>query len=184
MQLLVKEQNHQAFEILYLRYKTPVFNYLCAQTSRAQAEDLMQDIFIKFVNKASDYRGESKVKTWVWTIARNSLIDYFRSGQHKFDLDAFSISGSTKEDEQTFDVASDDLSAEEKLIEKTDLKQIENCLAELTKEQKEILLLHTHSELSYKEISSQTNLSLGAVKSVLFRSKAKLTECFKRGGHL
>jgi RNA polymerase sigma-70 factor (ECF subfamily) len=184
MQLLVKKQNHEAFEILYLRYKSPVFNYLCSQISKAQAEDLLQDIFIKFVSKASDYRGEAKVKTWIWTIARNSLIDFFRSSQHKFEMQALAINGITQDDEPIFDLPSDDLSAEEQLIEKTDLKQIEHCLNELTKEQKEIVLLHTHSELSYKEISAQTQLSIGAVKSVLFRSKAKLAECFKRGGHL
>jgi RNA polymerase sigma-70 factor (ECF subfamily) len=99
-------------------------------------------------------------------------------------MQALAINGITQDDEPIFDLPSDDLSAEEQLIEKTDLKQIEHCLNELTKEQKEIVLLHTHSELSYKEISAQTQLSIGAVKSVLFRSKVKLAECFKRGGHL
>ena len=73
---------------------------------------------------------------------------------------------------------------EELLLKKVTLAQLKICVDELPDQQKEIVFLHIQSELSNQEIADLTSTGVGAVKSILFRSKEKLIECFKRGGHL
>lgn len=185
MKLIQVENNAYAFEILYERHKTSIFRYLTNQMGKAQAEELLQEIFIKLITYKDSFKFESKVKTWLWKITRNALIDYYRSAEHKTTLLTNSMNLEIdEEDVSTIDFESEDLGPEELMIEKTTLLQVETCLNELSAEHKEIVLLHTFSELSYREISEQMNLSLSAVKSLLFRAKIKLVDCFKNGGHL
>jgi RNA polymerase sigma-70 factor, ECF subfamily len=53
----------------------------------AQAEDLLQEVFMNVVRRAGDFRAESSVSTWLWTIARNKLIDHSRSRRPEVNLD-------------------------------------------------------------------------------------------------
>lgn len=73
--------------------------------------------------------------------------------------------------------------AEELLIKKSDEKGLRHCIEELSPNQKESLLLRIYSDLSYEEISRILELSVSAIKSLLVRSKEKLINCLKNGGH-
>lgn len=64
---------------LYRRYSSRLLGYFVRQrVTREQAEDLVQDVFVNMVRRSSDFRGEAKVTTWMWAIARNALIDHLR----------------------------------------------------------------------------------------------------------
>ena len=177
---LIQLDKQEAFSELYSRYKSPIYNYFCGLTGPVLADEFMQDTFIKVLTKRMTFRFESKVKTWIWTIAKNTLRDHWRSLDHKmknsFDP-LVTISG-----DEIYEAPLE--SAEIIILKKVNKQQLEDCINELPIDQKEVVYLHTHSELSNQEIADLSQISVGAVKSILFRSKEKLIDCFKRGGHL
>lgn len=177
---LIQSDKEVAFVELYSRYKSPLYNYFRGLLGSTLAEELMQETFIKVLNKRMTFRFESKVKTWVWIIAKNTLRDYWRSVDHKMKNSFDSLV--TEEGDEAFEAPLD--SVEEMILKKVNLQQLEDCINELPTDQKEVVFLHLQSELSNQEIAEINNISLGAVKSILFRSKNKLIDCFKRGGHL
>lgn len=180
MKLIQTDNNSDAFEELYRRYKTPIYSYLVYQTDVSIAEDLIQEIFIKVIKFKASFKYESKFKTWIWSITRNHLTDYYRSNDHKLKTSFDDIL--TEEGEECFETEIP--SQEELILEKTTKEQLKICLGALPAEYKEAVLLSVESELSNAEIAKMMGLSVGAVKSILFRAKEKLTRCFKLGGHL
>ena len=169
-----------AFSELYRRYKSPLYSYLYRLVSPQLAEELLQDVFLKVLQKRATFRFESKVKTWLWTVMKNTLRDHWRSVDHKM-INSFE----SLVNEDGSEIYQAPLSSNEELIlAKITQKQLEICVDELPHDQKEVVLLHLQSELSHQEIAELTQYSVAAIKSVLFRVKEKLIECFKRGGHL
>lgn len=175
---LIQQDKEGAFQELYRRYGTPIYNYFMRLIGPVIAEDLMQDTFIKVLSKRMTFRFESKVKTWIWIIAKNTLRDHWRSQEFKMKNSfetLFSDHG-----EEVLESPMD--SSEMMIMNKLTKEQLISCIDYLPAEQREVVLLHIHSELSNQEIAELTGFSLGAIKSILFRSKEKLIECFKRGG--
>lgn len=177
---LIQTNNQMAFNELYFRYKVPLYSYFYGLLNKAIAEELLQETFLKIVSKRDTFRFESQVKTWVWTVAKNTLRDHWRSVDHKMRNSFDQLS--SEEGEEIYSHQSD--SQEEEFLKKVTLAQLKICIEKLPDQQKEIIFLNIQSELSNQEIANLTNVGLGAVKSILFRSKEKLSECFKRGGHL
>ena len=177
---LVQADNHSAFTELYSRYKTPLFSYFSGLLNSTLAEELFQETFIKILNNRMNFRFESKLKTWIWTIARNTIRDYWRSLDHKMKNSFDSLV--SEEGEEVFEAQLD--STEQIILNKVTKNQLEDCINEFSADQKEIILLHIQSELTNQEIANLSHLKIGAIKSILFRSKEKLIDCFRRGGHL
>ncbi len=171
MRLLMEEKNHQAFEVLYLRHKDMVYSYLLKNSSKEIAEDLMQQIFIKVVDRSETFKFESKFKTWLWTIVRNSLIDYWRSVNHnqRNNFEEY-------DDENQIDENS---SIEEALTLKIEKKMLEDCINELPEKEKEIYLLYCYSEASAEEISKVAKVNSGKIKNALFRGREKIERCVR-----
>lgn len=73
---------------LYKAYRRPFLAYFQRNSIDAgQAEDLLQEVFINVVRRAADFRAEAMVSTWMWTIARNKLIDHTRGSRPELTLD-------------------------------------------------------------------------------------------------
>jgi RNA polymerase sigma factor (sigma-70 family) len=106
------------------------------------------------------------------------MIDFWRSKNHQIQKLNTVLDDQINEGHFLLD------SAEDEILKKVNSKQLEACISELPEEQRQIVYLHTYSELSHEEISQITDASIGAIKSTLFRVKEKLIECFKKGGHL
>ena len=168
----------QAFQELYQRYKSPLYTYFLRLSTADTAEELLQEVFIKIVQNKNSFQFKSTFKTWIWSIANHTMIDHWRSKNHQNNLVTTNLSEEISSD--LFELSSQ----EEQFLKKVTKRQLEECINELPLEQRQIVLLHTYSELSHDEISNITSVSVGAIKSTLFRAKDKLTECFRRGGHL
>lgn len=177
---LLQEEKMSAFEIIYDRYRTPLFSYLKRQAGDDVAEDLLQEIFIKVLNGKNHFAFKSSARTWIWTITRNALTDHYRSAgntQRKLEDDFLNEEG-----EEILPTMDD--SQEEMIWKKTTQRQLETCLEELSPHQKEAVLLQTQSELSYDEVATLMKTSSKAIKSLLSRARAALIDCFQRGGHV
>jgi len=80
---LIKANDISAFEELYDRYFNKIFNYLKAKSTTEVAEDLTQNCFIKVYEKSSTYKNNYPVSAWIYTVAKNLLMDEFRKSATK-----------------------------------------------------------------------------------------------------
>ena len=149
--------NHSGIEILISRHRTRVFTYILMNVKdRHLAEDLFQDTFIKVIStlRSGKYNDEGKFLPWVMRIAHNLTIDHFRKSkriptvENKDDFDIFN----------TIKVFDD--CVEDKIIMEQIHKDVKKLIYLLPDEQREVILLRHFSDMSFKEIAEQTNVSI------------------------
>lgn len=166
-----------AFEILLKRHKNKVFSYILYNIKDEQlANDIFQDTFIKVIRtlKKGRYNEEGKFLPWVNRIAHNLIIDYYRkSGKmptvdNNSDFDIFSMIGS------------DDPSVESVMVKQQVHKDIKKLIVLLPKDQKEVLIMRIFCDMSFKEISERTNVSintaLGRMRYALINLRKMIKE--------
>ena len=149
--------NESALSILIERHKQRIYSFIYSKVfDRDASEDIFQDTFIKVIRtlKNGKYNEEGKFLPWVMRIAHNLVIDHFRKGNRmpKFeDNGEFSI----------FSVISDgNLNAERKLIKSQVEDDLRNIIQELPEDQKEVLVMRMYKDMSFKEISDKTGVSI------------------------
>ena len=148
---------------------------------RALAEDVFQDTFIKVINtlKKGHYNEEGKFLPWVLRISHNLIIDTFRR-----DKRMPTISGGTNDEGEEFDIFSVlgvyDKTAEEVIIQTQVRKDIRKLVEALPAEQREVLMMRHYYDMSFKEISEQTNVSintaLGRMRYALINLRKMIEE--------
>ena len=160
--------DESALEILIIRHKQKIYSFIYSKVyDRDIAEDIFQDTFIKVIRtlKRGAYNEEGKFLPWVMRISHNLVIDFFRKNKRmpKFDnAGEFSI----------FSVLSDtSLNAEKSLIKEQVETDVRRLVDELPEDQKEVLLMRIYNDMSFKEISDRTgvsiNTSLGRMRYAL-----------------
>lgn len=154
---LYTDADEKAFEVLLQRHKQKVYTaiYLFVR-DRYLAEDLFQETFIKVVDRlhAGVYREEGKFLPWVMRIANNLCIDYYRKKMRMPGI-------TTSEGFDIFEVLKfSEKNAEQQMIENENSNKVRKLIDELPAEQKEVLILRHYANLSFKEISTITNVSI------------------------
>ncbi|WP_299554872.1 sigma-70 family RNA polymerase sigma factor [Seonamhaeicola sp.] len=146
-----------ALETLIYRHKQKIYSFIYSKVyDKDIAEDIFQDTFIKVIRtlKAGSYNEEGKFLPWVMRIAHNLVIDFFRKNNRmpKFDnTGEFSI----------FSVLSDSsLNAEKTIIKEQVENDVRRLVDELPNDQKEVLLMRMYNDMSFKEISERTGVSI------------------------
>ncbi len=147
----------QALETLITRHKQKIYSFIYSKVyDKDVAEDIFQDAFIKVIRtlRRGKYNEEGKFLPWVMRISHNLVIDYFRKSNRmpKFDnTGEFSI----------FSVLSDtSLNAEKQIIKDQVQTDVRRLVDELPEDQKEVLLLRIYNDMSFKEISERTGVSI------------------------
>ena len=150
--------NQNSLELLIHRHKNRVFAYILMVVKDKQlADDIFQDTFIKVINtiQAGSYKEEGKFIQWVMRIAHNLIIDFFRKSKRIPVVD---------NDNSEFDIFDTiqftDASVEDKMILDQIYKDVRELIEHLPKEQKEVLFMRHYSEMSFKDIAEQTNVSI------------------------
>ena len=142
---------------LIARHKERIYRFIYSKVyDRDVTEDIFQDTFVKVINtlKRGNYNEEGKFLPWVMRIAHNLVIDYFRRNNRmpKFE---------SNDDFNIFSVLSDgDLNAERSMIKDQVQKDVQRLIEELPEDQKEVLIMRIYKEMSFKEISEQTGVSI------------------------
>ena len=144
-------------------------------------DDLAQKIFLRVWKSSSRYEPKAKFTTWLWTISRNSALDYLRK---KKDYHLEDMKNHEDESSPVDKIASQDEDQEKQLVNKARQIEIEKCMKNIPPFQREALSLRIMSELSYDEISNMINKTTSSVKSLINRAKGSLLICLKRGGTL
>ena len=138
-------------ELIYDQYYGKVMGYIAARVQRrADAEDLAADVFEKVYRKIGDYdQSKASVSTWIFTITRNTVIDYFRRTRPR--------------DEPDENLASDE-EIDEGLLTQETLSELAGALRKLPQEMQDIIVLMYYDGKPMTEIAMMMHLSYGAVK--------------------
>jgi len=149
--------NELALETLINRHKDRLFGYINNLLKDKQlAEDIFQDVFIKVIHtiKAGKYNEEGKFLPWVMRISHNMVIDYFRKAKRM-------RTTSGNEDFDIFDtIKRTDPNVEDEMMAIQVQGDVKKLIEFLPSDQKEVLKLRYYSELSFKEIAEETNVSI------------------------
>ncbi|WP_340198728.1 RNA polymerase sigma factor [Ascidiimonas sp. W6] len=146
-----------SLEILINRHSQRIYSFIFSKVyDRDVAEDIFQDTFIKVIKtlKRGAYNEEGKFLPWVMRIAHNLVIDYFRKNTRmpKFegndDFNIFSMIGDSS------------LNAEKQLIKDQVENDLRKLIDELPDDQKEVLKMRMYKDMSFKEISEVTGVSI------------------------
>src|SRR5580704_7124618 len=170
----LKHQEAGLLDELIVRYQHRLLRYLLYLTSsRELAEDLFQEVWMRVLVRGGQFNGKARFDTWLFTIARNLVIDYRRKRTMN-SLDEL-IEGVGDDDRaMTFEVAADDPTPFEHVSNLEDREKIAGALLELDTLHREVLVLRFHEELSLEEIAKVTRAPLSTVKSRLYRGLAAI----------
>ena len=160
----------QAFEMILNKHQQPLLNYIGRMVgNRELALDFTQEVFIKTYASLSTYQPQFKFRTWLFKIASNYVIDFWR----KKKLDAFSIdqTGKREDDKPSFEIPSSEPSICSQ-YELAELREkIEKALEKLPAHLRELFVWRHINEFSYDEIAEIKEIPVGTVKNRVFQSK-------------
>ncbi len=167
----LKRNDPELLDQLIETYQHRLLRYLLFLTGKREvAEDLFQETWMRVLLRGAQYNGKARFDTWLFTIARNLVIDLSRKRQMA-SLDEMSEAG---EDERPFEVAIDGPSPFEQFASREDRAEVAAVLLKLEPNYREVLTLRFHEEMSLEEIASVTRAPLSTVKSRLYRGLAAL----------
>ncbi len=149
--------NEAALATLIKRHQSKIFGFIYSKVGdRDLSDDIFQDTFIKVIRtlKSNAYNEEGKFLPWVMRIAHNLIVDHFRRNKKMplyRETEEFSI----------FSIMTDDaLTIENKLISDQVAKDLRQLVEELPADQKEVLMMRLYQDMSFKEISEATGVSI------------------------
>lgn len=150
---------------LFDRYGKRIYNFALRFLRNPEAaEDATQDVFVKMINNAHQFKGGAKLSTWLFSITANHCRDYLRKADNK----------PKESDEVLATIPGDGVSAQEEMELREDQIRVRAALRELTPEQREVVLLSRYQGLAYSEVARIVGCSEGAVKTRVFRAMETL----------
>ncbi|MEN3203051.1 MAG: sigma-70 family RNA polymerase sigma factor [Atribacterota bacterium] len=168
--------NQDLFSILVARYERPIFNYVYGMVRHRQdAEDLTQEAFVKAFFALKTYKDSFEFSTWMYRIARNVCLDYFRRQKIRSFFSLNTPVGEEKEGEVE-DFLPSDKDPEEGVLEGEILERVSQAVEKLPWKFREVIVLRYIEELPYEEIAQILGIPVGTVKTYLHRAKEKLRE--------
>lgn len=138
-------------ERIYIEFKDKVTRYVRGKIgSEYDSEDVVSDVFVKVFNGLSDFdENKAKLSTWIYTITRNAVIDYFRASKRLCELPE--------------ELCSED-DTEQKLINTEMLERLADALERLNERERDIIVLHYYSGRTLKVIAQIMSISYSYVK--------------------
>tara|TARA_B100000963_G_scaffold362030_1_gene402320 strand:+ start:7062 stop:7649 length:588 start_codon:yes stop_codon:yes gene_type:complete len=147
----------KSLELLINKHKYKIYNFIYSKVlDRDNADDLFQETFIKVIKtlKKGVYNEEGKFLPWIMRIAHNLVIDFFRKNKRFPTFDK----------NQNYDIfqliKDENPSIEKHLIDKQILNDLQKIVVKLPQDQKEVLNMRLYKEMSFKEISEATGVSI------------------------
>jgi RNA polymerase sigma-70 factor (ECF subfamily) len=171
-------RDESAFNELVVTYQRRVFALVFRMLGRREeAEDLAQEVFVQVFKAIDQFRGESKLSTWIYRIAVNlckNRTKYLsrRHANRQEDVDAMAERSSLA---SAKGVSVGDVSRPDELVEGMQLEVVvKRAIAQIDPDFRAVLVLRDVEDLSYEEIASITGLPDGTVKSRIHRGRAQL----------
>lgn len=167
----LKRQDPELLDHLIEEFQHRLLRYLLFLTgNREVSEDLFQETWIRVLLRGSQFNGKSRFDTWLFTIARNLVIDLSRK-RTMASLDEMSEGG---ENDRPFEIMDHEPSPFDQFQSSEDRAEVHQVLVALESHSREVLVLRFYEELSLEEIASITRAPLSTVKSRLYRGLASI----------
>lgn len=157
-----------AFEHLFNRYRDSIYQLYMQRTggNADDASDLLQETFVKVFLKLQRYDSRFTFGQWVYTIARNTFIDYTRRRRDDLvPIDRVGETASSSWDEPT---------PEDRMITDQNRARLEAYLDRMTPGYRQLIELRFFKEYSYEEIAAKLSLPMGTVKTRIHRAREQL----------
>ncbi len=155
--------DREAFGVLYDRYAEKIYRFVYFKVlNKDITEDIVSAVFMKAYEKIASFNAQKgNFSQWIYSIARNSVIDHYRTARKNIDI------------EDIFDLGEDERT-EVKIDARNLLKKVEKYLTKLNPRQREIVTLRVWEELSYREIAEIVGGSEDSVKVMFSRTIREL----------
>ncbi len=140
-------------------------------SDRATAEEVTQEVFVKVISRAHQYDGRAEVASWLFAIAANACRDRRRRDRRAIIVPLEGLPEPSARGE----------GVERRLMDREKREAVRRALALLSEEQREALVLARYHGLPYAEIASVLGISVGAVKTRIFRAVETLKTLFAEG---
>lgn len=151
-------------EEVFKEYHKRIVNYIYGKVSDYDlAEDLASTVFVKMCNKFDDFdENKASITTWIFTIANNTVIDYYRTRK-------------VHEDIEDNDVSSDG-EIDEELLEEEKLEELADALSKIPERERDLIVLHYYKNLTLKDVAIKMGMSYANVKIVHNKALMHLRE--------
>jgi RNA polymerase sigma-70 factor (ECF subfamily) len=179
----LKNGSHEAFNELVELYSKKLY-YLCLKMlqNEKDAEDTVQNVFLKAYLNINKFEEKSSLSTWMYRITVNVCTDLLRKRKKEIIVPLYNTDND--ENEYNIEIEDEKANTEKTVIEnerKQELFKAINCLNE---SHKKLIILRDLEGLSYDEIANILKLNLGTVKSGINRARAALLEILKENKEL
>ncbi len=177
----VKRGDYLAFEELVAKYQNRVYGLAFRLTrNKMDAEDALQDVFLRVYQKIKDFRGESAFSTWLYKISLNEALMKLRKKQHRREesieeaMPKFRSDGSYAGMVTNFSI-----SPENEALKAEAQRLIQAAIDKLPEDYRSVLLLRDREGFSAQEVSQMLELSIPAIKSRLHRARLFLRQALE-----
>jgi RNA polymerase sigma factor (sigma-70 family) len=163
-----------AFARLYRRHELRVWRYIMRSVgNRASADEIMQEVWFAVAREAHRYRPDARFTTWLFTVARNRVIDEVRARRRGVAIEVERAGGSPLIEQLATEPAAGPLEA---VVVRDQAGALARALRELPQEQRDVFLLHVEADLTVEEVARITGCSFETAKSRLRYARGKLRE--------
>jgi RNA polymerase sigma-70 factor (ECF subfamily) len=165
-----------SFDVLVARYKEQLTNFVFNFVGeKSDAEDIVQDTFVKIYQYKQLYKNIAKFSTWIYTVAGNLAKSELRKRKRQQLYPISSLSNNEKE----FEVPETRANSDEITDRSVKKDLLRNAIQALAPRYRDVIRLREIENLSYEEIAHQTNLPVGTVRSRISRARIKLQKKLK-----
>lgn len=169
-ELLNPKTQNVAFQKLLLDYKRPLYNHIRnIVLNHDDADDVLQNTFIKVFQYLKDFKGESKLFSWMYRIATNEAITFIKQKAKR--------NGTTSESMQTKIV--DNLRADTFFDGNEIQIKLQKAVAQLPEKQQLVFKMKYYEEIKYEELSEILGTSVGALKASYHHAVKKIEDFMK-----
>lgn len=168
-----KKGNEQAFNALVNKYQKKVYWIVRKMViDHDEANDITQDIFIKIYSSLHDFRGDSKFFTYIYKISVNFCLNHLskkkRTTNKQVDIE-----------DETLEIKSDEMATDEHFDDKRKQKLLKEAIESLEGQQRAVFNMRFYDNLSYEEIATMLNKSVGGMKANYFHAVKKIENYIK-----
>lgn len=173
----VIEGDSIAFDTLFARHRDTIYAMLLKYTGNSDdVDDLMQEAFMKAYLKIGLYNPKYDFGAWIYTIARNTFVDFSRTRKSN----AINPQNISLESSDTSHMSAP--TPEDCIINAQQRAQIERYIAMLPEDYRQLFELRFLDEYSYEEIAEKLDMKLGTVKTRIFRVRNMMCRLITEGG--
>jgi len=181
----IQQGDRNAFRVLVEKHQQMVVNTCFGIVhSRADAEDLAQDVFLEIFRTAENFRGEAKLSTWLYRIATNRSLNFIRNKKRKgfFQSLEETFSGGKNRNQEITHSRADQ--PDRAITDQQRSELLHRAIDQLPEKQRVAFTLNKYEELPYQQIAEIMEISLASVESLIHRAKKSLQnqlyECYKK----